>query len=112
MGRQSRTYTLDVIEAAKKSLKRLPEKPKNQQKLNTVMTLESLKTDINVMQSKGYSLDEVIENLRNTGIQVGKTTLKNFLAGGKKPKEPAKAVIASRQTGAIQSAISHDPDEK
>lgn len=122
MGRIAKTYTAAAVEAAVKKLSDMREKPKEEVGVTTNEAISTLKPAIKQMQQKGYSLSEILAAIRDSGIDIGMTTLKTAVA---KPKRKAKvikdagqasrnpALVTKIQTArAPSSPARQDTDEK
>ena len=76
-----RTFTKEDIDRVRMMLKTAPEKPKAIPALTAREMVSSIKTEINDLQKRGYSLEEIAEMIRN-GFNLenlGASTLKQYL---------------------------------
>lgn len=100
---KAKQYSQADIESMRSKLSDLPDV--TQERLQKKDVLHSLRDDINaLMSSKGYTLDEVHEYLKNFGfVDVTLRDLKEITAGKKKRQErrgAAKSVDASKTEAA------------
>jgi len=87
MAGRARTYTKEVSQKAADALRSLPPKPPAERPLSASDLIKQLKPEITAAINNGYTLQEVVENLKKNGITVGLSTLKSGLRGMKaKPK--------------------------
>lgn len=123
MGRTSKNFTAETVEAAIKKLNEMPEKPKEDVGLSTIEALAMLKPAVKAMQAKGYAMNEILAEIRTVGLDIGLTTLKNFVTKPKrKPKQQDEAG-SQQNSGNVQPKATpaakpqrapafQDPDEK
>jgi hypothetical protein len=88
---RARTFSKEVTEKAAHALRGLPPKPPAERPLTAAETIKQLKPEITTAINNGYTLKEIVENLKKSGVQVGLSTLKNSLRGMKaRPKAKDK----------------------
>ena len=68
---------LGTLEKIKAETKNIPEKPKTQ--FTKTQALDFLKSEIELLLTKNYSLEDIVEFLDKRGFSVSLTTLKAFL---------------------------------
>lgn len=78
---RSRTYTQEIREKAANGLRALPPKPATERPLSTAETLKQLRPEIQAAIANGYTHEEILEQLKKSGINVGLSTLKSSLKG-------------------------------
>ena len=77
---------VDVVEKAKKALAALPDKQPAKKELDAA--LQDLKPEIEaLLEEKGYTKQEVVDQLNKQGIPAKLYHLKNTLAKKRAPKE-------------------------
>jgi hypothetical protein len=90
------------VEAAKEQLKNLPtrEAPRN---LTLEHTIRSLRPEIDEALKRGNSVEDIVEALRGSSIDIGVTTLKNYLRRGtrKTPKRPRRTHVTNSSSDAV-----------
>ena len=84
---------LDTIEALRAKMKEAPEVSKEKRRVSKQEAIRELKRDIEVMQKRGYTLDDIAKFLTDGGMQITTPTLKSCLQRTKadKPKASKKA---------------------
>jgi len=109
---------LDTIEALRAKMKEAPEVSKEKRRVSKQEAIRELKRDIEVMQKRGYTLDDIAKFLTDGGMQITTPTLKSYLQRTKadKPKvskkaenfadakTPANAAQQPAQTAAVAKA--------
>lgn len=99
-------YTAEQLEAIAAKLRDLPpiEKQKTHSKQDAVRVLSK---EINALQKRGYTLDQISETLRGEGISIATPTLKSYLQRAKPEKKaPSKA---NAETPSAKLAKPADP---
>ncbi len=83
---------LDTIEALRAKMKEAPEVSKEKRRVSKQEAIRELKRDIEVMQKRGYTLDDIAKFLTDGGMQITTPTLKSYLQRTKadKPKASKK----------------------
>uniref|UniRef100_UPI0039F73D03 hypothetical protein n=1 Tax=Sulfuriferula sp. GW6 TaxID=3345112 RepID=UPI0039F73D03 len=89
MAGKKKTFKLETIEKLGAFLDTLPEKPKQEKEKTASEVIGLLKTRIKSLQTKGYTLEEIIELFRKYEVDIGLSALKNAI---KKPRQ--KKIIA------------------
>lgn len=118
MGRTARKISRESLNTALQKLNEMPPKAEaDAMPLNDAFL--SLKPSINEMQKKGYSLNEILDVLKSSGIEIGLTTLKTAVAKPRKNRvtrvaktEDKKPVQTQAKLIAPQANPIQDPDEK
>lgn len=88
---------LDKIEALRAKMKDAPEVAKEKRNVSKQEAIRELKRDIESMQKRGYTLDDIAKFLTEGGLQITTPTLKSYLQRTKSEKakapkpEPQKA---------------------
>src|SRR5579883_429301 len=101
--------TIEQVEQLKQSLSALPELPPKQRSVTTKEAVELLKEQIRELRAKGYSFEQIAEHLRNGGLAVGHSTLRNYAKEPRRSKRrkaarPANPVTASKNSSKESSA--------
>lgn len=110
MAGRKKTFNAELRDNAAAMLSALPEKPAAAKEMTSKELLDSLKTQIKEAQSSGYTLDEIVVVLKNSGVEIGLTTLKNAIrSGARKPKKQsandgANAAVNQKQKREITPA--------
>lgn len=77
---------LDTIEALKAKMKEAPEVSKEKRHVSKQEAIRELKRDIDAMQKRGYTLDDIAKFLSDGGLQITTPTLKSYLQRSKSDK--------------------------
>ena len=84
-------YSAEELEAAAAKLRQLPPitNAKTHTKADAVQTLAG---EIRQLKERGYTMEQIAEALRDAGIDIATTTLRNYLQRSNKPgrKRPAR----------------------
>jgi hypothetical protein len=113
MGRVAARVSKEVLDVVLQKFNSMPEKA-GAASLTLNDAFFSLKPAISDMQKKGYSLNEILDLLRESGVSVGMTKLKEVIS---KPRKK-RVVVADIKNPPPQKPIIHktpavqDPDEK
>lgn len=97
----SKSYTRAHWDALAQALEALPEKPRDNQRVTVSNGMKEIRATIRATQEKGYSLEEIVEEAKRHGIEVGIGALKYALY---RPKKAAPVRKPTRkQAGATAS---------
>lgn len=77
---------LDTIEALKAKMKEAPEVSKEKRRVSKQEAIRELKRDIEAMQKRGYTLEDIAKFLSDGGLQITTPTLKSYLQRSKSDK--------------------------
>ncbi len=86
-------FTIEKIEAVRAKLKDLPAIEKIKKEYNKSETIKMLSREINTLQKRGYSLDQISDYLRGEGLEIGTPTLRSYMqraTGGKSKVQDKK----------------------
>lgn len=103
--------TLDALEALRERIKDAPPAPKETQKVNKMEAIRAIRKDIESMQKRGYSFDDIAKFLSEGGLQITTPTLKSYMQRTKpesqkttrKPKEVANISAVQNATNKASS---------
>ena len=94
--RLPKKFEATQVEAAKEHLRNLPTRdtPRN---LTLEHTIRSLRADIDEALKRGNSVEDIVDALKGSSIDIGVTTLKNYLRRGarKSLKRPRRIPASS-----------------
>ena len=90
-------FNIEKIQAVAKKLDAMPRVEKAPKELSKQETIKALAKNIESMQKKGYTLEQIGEILRAEGIEVANTTLKSYLLKAK-PTAKKEAATGSAAT--------------
>jgi hypothetical protein len=106
------TIKVETIEAVREKMKGAPEVAKAKRTVSKQESIKELKREIEAMQKKGYTLDDIAKFMTEGGIQITTPTLKSYLQRSKpaKVKTQSKeikqpAVVASEKTEPAAKSI-------
>lgn len=113
IGDSNMVIQLDTIEALKAKMKEAPEVAKEKRSVSKQEAIRELKREIQAMQKRGYTLDDIAKFMSDGGLQISTPTLKSYLQRSKADrvkgsketsKQPAaektKPVVDSKQSKA------------
>lgn len=80
---------LDTIEALRAKMKEAPEVAKEKRRVSKQEAIRELKRDIEAMQKRGYTLEDIAKFLTDGGMQITTPTLKSYLQRTKADKQKA-----------------------
>ena len=86
-------FTTEQIESVRAKLKDLPAIEKIKKEYNKSETIKMLSREINTLQKRGYSLDQISDYLRGEGLEIGTPTLRSYMQramGGKQKVQDKK----------------------
>ena len=84
-------YTQEQIEAIAESLRKLPPVEKKKEELSKFDAVKALSKEIAGMQKKGYSIEQIANALRESGLDIATPTLKSYLQRAKQGTAKRKA---------------------
>jgi len=98
---------IETIEALKEKIKNAPEIEKEKKTVSKQEAIKELRRDIEALQKKGYSLEEIAKFMSDGGLPITTPTLKSYLQRTKatKPKPP-------KQEKKIESSPQQNGDKK
>jgi len=82
-----------TIEALKARMKDAPEVAKEKRNVSKQEAIRELRKEIEAMQKRGYTLDEIAKFLSDGGLQITTPTLKSYMQRAK----PIKATTANAE---------------
>ncbi|MBN3851464.1 hypothetical protein G3N58_32325 [Paraburkholderia sp. Ac-20342] len=111
----SKSYTRAQWDAFIQALEELPEKPRGNQRVTVSDGMKEIRTKIRATQEKGYSLDEIVEEARRQGLEVGIGAVKYALYRPKKSamnqksaKDKGRAVASRSMNAGTKSSLGFD----
>lgn len=88
------TLTFETVEQISAKLKELPAVENKKRSVSKQEAIKLLAKDIKAMQARGYTLEQVSEQLKQLGVSLATPTLRSYLkrsGGGKAPKKQSTA---------------------
>ena len=88
------TLTVETVEQIRAKLKELPAVENKKRPVSKQEAIKLLAKDIKAMQARGYTLDQVSEQLKEFGVLLATPTLRSYLkraGGGTSPKKKSTA---------------------
>ncbi len=77
---------IETLEAVREKMKSVPEVAKEKRTVSKQESIKELKREIEAMQKKGYTLDDIAKFMTDGGIQITTPTLKSYLQRTKTTK--------------------------
>jgi hypothetical protein len=88
------TLNIETVEQIRARMKELPPVENKKRQVSKQEAVKLLAKDIKAMQSRGYTLEQVSEQLKEFGVLLATPTLRSYLkrsGGGKSPKKQSTA---------------------
>jgi hypothetical protein len=94
------TYTLEQTEEMLSALRALPAMDGSKRRLNKQAVVKHMAREIAALQTRGYTIEQVVESLHGVGLEITTPTLKSYLQrvkrrngkGAPTPKRPGRLV--------------------
>ena len=112
-------YTLEDANRLRELMRAAPDKPPNQRRMDKQAIVREVKDDIEAIQKRGYTLEEIAEMWATKGsFEVTLPTLKSYLqrakktgaqGAGKAPRRPSSPRAGERSRAAQPNAAKADP---
>jgi hypothetical protein len=83
-------YTHEALKAIAVKLRAMPPVEKKEPEHSKQEAVRILAKEIQAMQKRGYTLDQISETLRGVGLAVATPTLKSYLQRSKPARKPAR----------------------
>lgn len=81
-------YTTEKLEEIAKKLLSMPPVEKRQHEHSKIGAIVILSKEIESLQKRGYTIDQISETLRGEGLDITTPTLKSYLQRAKAKKKP------------------------
>lgn len=101
-------YTVELAEKIAARLRALPKVENKKRRINKQEMVERFAAEIADAQTRGYSLEEIIDFLKGDGFDIGLPTLKTYLQRTQKRRSKKKVPTVRRQTSENSSTPSPD----
>lgn len=98
-----KTVTPQQIEAAKRRLLALPEKPKPPKAISLSDAVRQMKAEVQAAIKRGYTFAEITGALQEDGIEVGTPTLKSYVYRGTRRRPGSTKAKPKTQPSETQS---------
>ena len=110
-----KSFTQAQWDAASRRLDTLPAKPAHEHRVNVQDAIKSMQAQISSAQKKGYTLDEIVHQLAQDGVEISASTLRYAMQRAAKENRPVqaeatavqKATTATRTKKGSQEPSSH-----
>jgi hypothetical protein len=83
------TYTLEETERMGNALRALPPMDGSRRRLTKQAVVKQLSREIASLQTRGYTIEQIVESLHGVGFDITTPTLKSYLQRNKKRKKSA-----------------------
>lgn len=77
-------YTVEMADRIAEKLRKLPPVDPSQARLNKQGVVRHLAGEIAALQERGYTLEQIAESLRGSGLEITTPTLKSYLQRSKR----------------------------
>jgi hypothetical protein len=105
-------YTVEEVDRFGDALLALPEMEPAQRKLDKQGAVKRLKEKIALIQQRGYTLEQIAENLTTAGLQLTTPTLKSYLQRAKKTSGKGAAKAPRRASSPAAPGVEKAKGEK
>ncbi|RQS59099.1 hypothetical protein DID96_35530 [Burkholderia sp. Bp8963] len=104
-------FTQAQWDAAARRLDALPEKPAHEHRVNVRDAVKSMQAQISGAQRKGYTLEEIVQQLAQEGVDISASTLRYAMKRTTKESksEPVGQTISTAPTIASRRAKKSNP---
>lgn len=98
-----KSFTQAQWDAAARRLEALPEKPAHEHRVNVRDAVKSMRSRIGDVQRKGYTLDEIVQQLAQEGVDISASTLRYAMQCATKEgrSEPVAGKSATKKSSTI-----------
>jgi hypothetical protein len=97
---------LSTIDALRDKMKQAPEVQKEKRTISKQDAIRELKRDIDAMQKRGYTIDDIAQFLTGGGLPITPPTLKSYLQRAKGPKQKeAKGAVSAPEPKPIPVGV-------
>jgi hypothetical protein len=86
-----KSFTQAQWDAATGRLDALPEKPAHEHRVNVRDAVKSMRSQISGAQRKGYTLEEIVQQVAQDGVEISASTLRYAMQHGAKEDKSAQA---------------------
>jgi hypothetical protein len=86
-----KSFTQAQWDAASRRLDTLPAKPAHEHRVNVQDAIRSMQAQIRSAQKKGYTLEEIVHQLAQDGVEISASTLRYAMQRAAKENRPVQA---------------------
>ncbi|WP_321807377.1 hypothetical protein [Burkholderia sp. BCC1993] len=104
-------FTQAQWDAAARRLDALPDKPAHEHRVTVRDAVRSMQSQISGAQQKGYTLDEIVQQLAKDGIDISASTLRYAMKRTAKDRKDEPARMARPTAQAIASRRTKQPKQ-
>ncbi|WP_244102484.1 hypothetical protein [Burkholderia ambifaria] len=106
-----KSFTQAQWDAAARRLEALPEKPAHEHRVNVRDAVKSMRSRISDAQRKGYTLDEIVQQLAQEGVDISASTLRYAMQRAAKEGRSEPVKKKSTTVSATASQRTRKPDQ-
>ena len=92
-----KSFTQAQWDAASRRLDTLPAKPAHEHRVNVRDAIKSMQAQISSARKKGYTLEEIVHQLAQDGVEISASTLRYAMQRAAKENRPVQAEAAAVQ---------------
>ena len=92
-----KSFTQAQWDAASRRLDTLPAKPAHEHRVNVRDAIRSMQAQISSAQKKGYTLEEIVHQLAQDGVEISASTLRYAMQRAAKENRPVQAEATAVQ---------------
>ena len=101
----TKTITLEAIEQLREKLKAAPTVSPEKRQVTKQEAIAAIRGEIEAMQKRGYTLDDIAQMIAHNGIEITTPTLKSYLQRAKSSKK-TRVIKPSTKTGQEEKSVS------
>ncbi|MFM0229585.1 hypothetical protein [Paraburkholderia sediminicola] len=107
-----KSFTQAQWDAASRRLDTLPAKPAHEHRVNVRDAIKSMQAQISSAQKKGYTLEEIVHQLAQDGVEISASTLRYAMQRAAKENRPVQAEGTAVQRATTAARTQKDSQER
>jgi predicted alpha/beta-hydrolase family hydrolase len=107
-----KSFTQAQWDAASRRLDTLPEKPAHEHRVNVRDAIKSMQAQISSAQKKGYTLEEIVHQLAQDGVEISASTLRYAMQRAAKESRPVQAEGTAVQGATTAARVKKGSQER
>jgi hypothetical protein len=107
-----KSFTQAQWDAASRRLDTLPEKPAHEHRVNVRDAIKSMQAQISSARKKGYTLEEIVHQLAQDGVEISASTLRYAMQRAAKESQPVQVEVTAVQRATTASRAKKGSQER